>query len=333
MNKTTERHVLNTIIAGMRERAKDLHAKGYFQTAGDFNEFADGLEALRAEAVEAAPVDGVVCSATLDDAADDAALTMGAARSLLRDAAEGIRTLHRRLEKSEACPGCDGAGFHDEGREDDDGRMWSAPEGCPDCNGSGRRLAAPTSAATPAIVVPPGLIYALRHQRQVDEDGTECGVSRQAVDEAIVILEKVAASRVRHSCETDLLSDCPACSADADAAIAASDDSAATPGGQGWNVGESVAAWLLHRFGPDTPEGKEATLLLQWASTLTKPAASAAPGAVDALPAKWRGEAFDIAGQRGPGDEMAQAFQVCADELTAALAHPKPAGPRAGGEP
>jgi hypothetical protein len=193
--------------------------------------------------------------------------------------------------------------------------------------------AAPTSAATPAIVVPPGLIYALRHQRQVDEDGTECGVSRQAVDEAIVILEKVAASRVRHSCETDLLSDCPACSADADAAIAASDDSAATPGGQGWNVGESVAAWLLHRFGPDTPEGKEATLLLQWASTLTKPAASAAPGAVDALPAKWRGEAFDIAGQRGPGDEMAQAFQVCADELTAALAHPQPDGPRAGGEP
>lgn len=40
-------------------------------------------------------------------------------------------------------------------------------------------------------VVPDGLIAALRNQRQIDEDGTECGVSRQAVDEAADILEKL----------------------------------------------------------------------------------------------------------------------------------------------
>lgn len=45
-----------------------------------------------------------------------------------------------------------------------------------------------------ACKVPQGLIDTLRHQRQVDEDGTECGVNRQAVDEAINILEALSAA-------------------------------------------------------------------------------------------------------------------------------------------
>lgn len=40
-------------------------------------------------------------------------------------------------------------------------------------------------------VVPVGLVDALRRQRQIDKDGTECGVSRQAVDEAATILESL----------------------------------------------------------------------------------------------------------------------------------------------
>lgn len=43
----------------------------------------------------------------------------------------------------------------------------------------------------PAPCVPAGLIEALSHQRQVDEDGDECGVSRQAVDVAIAILKSL----------------------------------------------------------------------------------------------------------------------------------------------
>jgi hypothetical protein len=43
--------------------------------------------------------------------------------------------------------------------------------------------------AEPAV--PVGLVDALRRQRQIDEDGTECGVSRQAVDEAATILESL----------------------------------------------------------------------------------------------------------------------------------------------
>jgi hypothetical protein len=173
-------------------------------------------------------------------------------------------------------------------------------------------FAAPTSAATPAIVVPPGLIYALRHQRQVDEDGTECGVSRQAVDEAIVILEKVAASQVRHSCETDLLSDCPACSADADAAIAASDGSAATPGD------------------PCVECGADPGQLCYPSCCLAQPVASAAPGAVDdAMAIRYMHAHNDAAGP------IPAAAYVSTDELpciiaglTAALAHPKPDGPQ-----
>lgn len=38
-----------------------------------------------------------------------------------------------------------------------------------------------------------GLAAALRSQRQVDEDGTEVGVSRQAADEAATIIEALAA--------------------------------------------------------------------------------------------------------------------------------------------
>jgi hypothetical protein len=57
-------------------------------------------------------------------------------------------------------------------------------------------------------------------------------------------------------------------------------------------------------------------------------AASAAPSAVDALPAKWR-VTSSMAGQGSAGNK---ARRQCADELEAALAHPKPDGPRAGGE-
>lgn len=50
----------------------------------------------------------------------------------------------------------------------------------------------PAQAAQP-VGVPDGLIGALRYQRQIDEDGQEVGVSRQAVDEAIEILESLTA--------------------------------------------------------------------------------------------------------------------------------------------
>ena len=51
---------------------------------------------------------------------------------------------------------------------------------------------APASGAKEGMIkVPDGLIAALRTQRQIDEDGTECGVSRQAVDEAAEILEAI----------------------------------------------------------------------------------------------------------------------------------------------
>lgn len=48
-------------------------------------------------------------------------------------------------------------------------------------------------AQPPAASVTDGLVNALRHQRQIDEDGAEVGVSRQAVDEAIAILTMLAA--------------------------------------------------------------------------------------------------------------------------------------------
>jgi hypothetical protein len=44
--------------------------------------------------------------------------------------------------------------------------------------------------------VPEGLIQALGYQRQIDEEGVECGVNRQAVDEAIEILKKIVAYEV-----------------------------------------------------------------------------------------------------------------------------------------
>lgn len=43
--------------------------------------------------------------------------------------------------------------------------------------------------APPAV--PDGLIEALQRQRQVDEDGTECGIDREAVDVAITILKSL----------------------------------------------------------------------------------------------------------------------------------------------
>lgn len=44
------------------------------------------------------------------------------------------------------------------------------------------------------VTIPDGLIDALRHQRQIDMDGTEVGVSRQACDEAAQILSAVSAA-------------------------------------------------------------------------------------------------------------------------------------------
>lgn len=44
---------------------------------------------------------------------------------------------------------------------------------------------------TMTITISPGLIEALQHQGQCDEDGTNCIVSREAVDEAIEILQAV----------------------------------------------------------------------------------------------------------------------------------------------
>lgn len=41
--------------------------------------------------------DGVICAATLDDAAADPELTLDAARGLLRDAAAGIDALYAEL--------------------------------------------------------------------------------------------------------------------------------------------------------------------------------------------------------------------------------------------
>jgi hypothetical protein len=69
-------------------------------------------------------------------------------------------------------------------------------------------------------------------------------------------------------------------------------------------------------------------LPVDWANTPARPAESAAPDAVDALPAKWRNDVANIYGY-GPSG---QAVLACADELTAALAQPKPDGPRVGGE-
>lgn len=51
----------------------------------------------------------------------------------------------------------------------------------------------PSDAERLAEAVRNGLIDALRHQRQIDEDGAEVGVSRQAVDEAANILAMLAA--------------------------------------------------------------------------------------------------------------------------------------------
>lgn len=49
------------------------------------------------------------------------------------------------------------------------------------------------AAAYPTNAKPSDLIAALRSQRQIDAHGTEVGVSRQAVDEAIATLESLAA--------------------------------------------------------------------------------------------------------------------------------------------
>ena len=54
-----------------------------------------------------------------------------------------------------------------------------------------REAAAALSTQADKARVPDGLIDALRCQRQVDEEGIECGVSRQAVGEAIEILESL----------------------------------------------------------------------------------------------------------------------------------------------
>lgn len=57
------------------------------------------------------------------------------------------------------------------------------------------KAAVPAPSVQAALpVVPSGLLDALRHQIQVDEDGVLCGVSREAVYYAIKIIEALAAS-------------------------------------------------------------------------------------------------------------------------------------------
>jgi len=79
-----------------------------------------------------------------------------------------------------------------------------------------------------ALTRPPGgserllrKIRDLLDSRPVDCLGEGCNgeINWPVRDEVIDDISK-ALARVRHSCETDMLSDCPACSADADAAIA-----------------------------------------------------------------------------------------------------------------
>ena len=50
-----------------------------------------------------------------------------------------------------------------------------------------------------------GLCEALTHQRQIDEDGTEVGVSRQAVDMAIAAIKELRERVARVEAERDAL--------------------------------------------------------------------------------------------------------------------------------
>ena len=85
-----------------------------------------------------------------------------------------------------------------------------------------------SNALKAALTRPPGgserLLRKIRDllaSRAVDCLGEGCNgeINWPVRDEVIDDISK-ALARVRHSCETDMLSDCPACSADADAAIA-----------------------------------------------------------------------------------------------------------------
>lgn len=105
------------------------------------------LEALDAaiaalSAGEKAP-DGVVCAATLDDAAADDALTLDTARELLRDAAQGLR-YYVDGEKAEAGGG--------EAVECAHERSYAAPWRCSKCGHrfDGEQPAPPASGAVPS---------------------------------------------------------------------------------------------------------------------------------------------------------------------------------------
>lgn len=58
--------------------------------------------------------------------------------------------------------------------------QWAGFQPCPSCDRS--------QSAPPAAPDVDGLVAALGYQRQIDDDGTECGVSRQAVDEVRTLI-------------------------------------------------------------------------------------------------------------------------------------------------
>jgi hypothetical protein len=72
-------------------------------------------------------------------------------------------------------------------------------------------------------------------------------VSRQALDETLAMI--VGLRVPRHSCESDMLSDCPACSADAEAAIA---NDGTQPQAASTQAGEPFAYVEKYRLGGET---------------------------------------------------------------------------------
>lgn len=77
------------------------------------------------------------------------------------------------------------------------GEKWKlADEPAPCQSQNAERLAEALRSLRASVM--DGLVDALRHQRQIDEDGVEVGVSRQAVDEAANILAMLAAQESRN---------------------------------------------------------------------------------------------------------------------------------------
>lgn len=78
--------------------------------------------------------------------------------------------------------------------------LYAAPPAIPHADEGNARNA--RSVGTGAVTDLPGLLDALRRQKQCDEDGVMCEVSRQAVDEAIALIESFAAHHAQPSAES-----------------------------------------------------------------------------------------------------------------------------------